>query len=368
LPCDASGLNVAEAGAAFIFANRHLASPGDTYLVGPLSPAGLAPYIEATAAGWAKHSVFGGSEYAFFQAPQCLDPLVLWNGRWLAAGAYRGDFWSGVGNYEPAFYNPPAGATTTPAAGDPEPEGQAIVEVNFSTQAPFDRLASLGYGSDPGFGGGVVTKAFSGGVTEVFRLPGPGYKYGVRDAIVAYAPAPGAPAIDLTHFPEARIARSLAVVRERNDDPFTAGIETRDILYIGTAGGTAIALAALGPASTVALNNPAVGEVYSWDGTTRKLELTAAGQACVVTATPDGGVLAAGAMSAAFMGISRKRWISRSFEWLCVIFELLVRCGLLHRTNTARIDFPKRVRSPGEARETLVALVRQVRAQQQARA
>lgn len=41
---------------------------------------------------------------------------------------------------------------------------------------------------------------------------------------------------------------------------------------------------------------------------------------------------------------------------------------LLHCTNAARVDFPKRVRSPGEARETLVALVRQARAQQQARA
>jgi heme iron utilization protein len=41
---------------------------------------------------------------------------------------------------------------------------------------------------------------------------------------------------------------------------------------------------------------------------------------------------------------------------------------LLHCTNAVRIDFPKRVRSPGEARETLVALVRQARTQQQARA
>ena len=43
-------------------------------------------------------------------------------------------------------------------------------------------------------------------------------------------------------------------------------------------------------------------------------------------------------------------------------------CDLLHCTNAARIEFPKRVRSPGEAREMLVALVRQARAQQQARA
>jgi len=42
-------------------------------------------------------------------------------------------------------------------------------------------------------------------------------------------------------------------------------------------------------------------------------------------------------------------------------------CDLLHRTNAARIEFPARVRSPGEARETLVGLVRQARAQQKAR-
>jgi putative heme iron utilization protein len=40
---------------------------------------------------------------------------------------------------------------------------------------------------------------------------------------------------------------------------------------------------------------------------------------------------------------------------------------LLHCTRAARIDFPSRARTPGEARETLVALVQQARAQQQAR-
>jgi putative heme iron utilization protein len=41
---------------------------------------------------------------------------------------------------------------------------------------------------------------------------------------------------------------------------------------------------------------------------------------------------------------------------------------LLHRTMTARIDFPSRVRSPAEARSTLVALVGEARAKKQARA
>jgi heme oxygenase (biliverdin-IX-beta and delta-forming) len=40
---------------------------------------------------------------------------------------------------------------------------------------------------------------------------------------------------------------------------------------------------------------------------------------------------------------------------------------LLHRTNAARIDFPKRVSTPGEARATLVELVQQARAQQGAK-
>lgn len=40
---------------------------------------------------------------------------------------------------------------------------------------------------------------------------------------------------------------------------------------------------------------------------------------------------------------------------------------LLHRTNAARIDFPNPVRSPAEARQTLVELVQQARTRQQAR-
>ena len=43
-------------------------------------------------------------------------------------------------------------------------------------------------------------------------------------------------------------------------------------------------------------------------------------------------------------------------------------CDLLHCTNAVRIEFPERVRSPGEARQALVALVQQARARQQARA
>jgi len=40
---------------------------------------------------------------------------------------------------------------------------------------------------------------------------------------------------------------------------------------------------------------------------------------------------------------------------------------LLHCTSAARIDFPERVRSPGEARSALVSLVQQARVQQQTR-
>ena len=41
---------------------------------------------------------------------------------------------------------------------------------------------------------------------------------------------------------------------------------------------------------------------------------------------------------------------------------------LLQCTNAARIEFPNRIGSPGEARRTLVELVQQARAKQQARA
>jgi putative heme iron utilization protein len=37
-------------------------------------------------------------------------------------------------------------------------------------------------------------------------------------------------------------------------------------------------------------------------------------------------------------------------------------CDLLHRTNAARIDFPQLVRTPGEARMALIALVKEARA------
>jgi hypothetical protein len=40
---------------------------------------------------------------------------------------------------------------------------------------------------------------------------------------------------------------------------------------------------------------------------------------------------------------------------------------LLHCTSAARIDFPQRVRTPGEARGILVSLVQQARARQQKR-
>lgn len=41
---------------------------------------------------------------------------------------------------------------------------------------------------------------------------------------------------------------------------------------------------------------------------------------------------------------------------------------LLHCTSAARIDFPSRIRTPGEARAVLVSLVQQARARRQARA
>jgi putative heme iron utilization protein len=40
---------------------------------------------------------------------------------------------------------------------------------------------------------------------------------------------------------------------------------------------------------------------------------------------------------------------------------------LLQRTIAARIDFPERVRTPGQARAQLVSLVQQARARRQAR-
>jgi putative heme iron utilization protein len=43
-------------------------------------------------------------------------------------------------------------------------------------------------------------------------------------------------------------------------------------------------------------------------------------------------------------------------------------CDLLQCTIAARIDFPERVRTPGQARAQLVSLVQQARARRQSRA
>jgi len=310
---DASDANALGLGsAAFIMAVEFLgADLEEFYQAGPLSPCGSSPYFLPPDAeiemqdGWAPLALAGTDFFCFYQTPVCMDPLVLFNGRWLAAGHYRGSLWTPVGDFEPSFYQLP-GPTNEPAVGSAGAGGQQIVEVNFTTQSPIDRLASLGYATDPGFVPGDIVRAFAGGVTEVFRLPSPGYKRGAQQ--VEYL-VPGS-AVDPAHFPSPKWVRSMVVVKERDDDPFTADIDTRDRLYIGTAGGDvkSVAVGAAYGGGNRGFNDPTKGEVYSWDGTTLRLELTNAGQACVVSSTPTGGVLAAGATTAAYKVEKNAAW------------------------------------------------------------
>ncbi len=315
---------IAEGAAAFVIAGRRLGGGGannDTWAKGPLAIANNSPYMDADTVGWGSNGDVPGDQsngLNFYQLVNCMDAIVRFDGRWLAAGALRGDFDPGVGDFAPAYYTSPTGSPPpeSPATGDSTKGGQALVEVTFDTSKKLDRLTLAGW--DAGEISGVVS-AYGGGVTEVARMPAPGYKFGTRtpDDI-----APGFS--DPAHYPTGRHwIRSMAVVHERLEDGlgnqgfFTDGAlgeqAEGDVLYIGTAGGD---VKIVGPYSTRewGINDQSIGDVYSFDGKTLRLETTGVGMLVCVAATPDGGVLAAGATSAKFKSKRGASWTAVTYS------------------------------------------------------
>lgn len=297
-----------ESSVGFIIGGRELgtgAAAADTWAKGPLSTACNSPYMRCLTVGWGSNGDVpgeGSNGLNFYQAPNCIDPVVLFNGKWLAAGQYRGDFDPGVGDYAPPYFTSPTGSPPpeAPAEGDITQGGQPIVEINFDTSKKLDRATLTGWDSDVL---GAHVGGYGGGVTEVIRMPAPGYKYGSR------TPNDIAPGFSETdHYPTGlHWIRSMVVVNERQDDTLTGAEGSGDVLYIGTAGGD---VKIVGPYSgrDWGVNDPDIGDVYSFDGTTLKLETTGVGMLVCVAATPDGGILAAGAMSAKFKAEKDASW------------------------------------------------------------
>lgn len=267
---------------------------------------------------WAAIEPFSGiPSLGFFQNAACVDPLVKWrdregNDRWLCAGQHRGDIFSGVGDYEVPYYT--VGPVFNAAVGDPTLGGQPIFEVNFDTKGPIDRLVLLGFATDLF----ITTPLFPGGLTEVFRMPPPGYKEGCRTLL---APVPTA-SYDPAMYPEGQWVRSMVSVPRRADDVLTGEEITEETLYIGTVGGKAIATdgtlgAAPDPTVKWGRNDPSDGAVWSYDGITLEEQLDAAvspaGQCVLVAKTGDGGVIAAGRDRAAFLPEKGAAWVSVAY-------------------------------------------------------
>lgn len=317
---------IIESSASFIIAGREVGGGGpnsDTWARGPLAIANAAPYQSALTVGWGSNGDVPGDQangLNFYQLVNCMDALVLFEDKWLAAGQLRGDFDASVGDFAPAFFTSPTGSPppVSPATGDPLKGGQTVVEINFDTSKKLDREVLTGH--TPGEVG-ILHAAYGGGLTAVMKLPAPGYKFGTRtpDDI-----APGFS--DPTHYPNGRNwIRSMAVVRERLEDGLsTTGQEfftndelgertEGDILYIGTAGGN---VKIVGPFSARdwGINDETIGDVYSFDGRAVKLETTGVGMLVCVAATPDGGILAAGASAAKFKAKRGATWAAVTYS------------------------------------------------------
>jgi hypothetical protein len=294
-----------------------------------LAPCGAACQIEHSAADspeWADITNYIWGDIAnfiegmgFYQSGACMDPMVRWvdtegNVRWLAAGAYRGDRFSGVGDYEPPYYSGPGGTGYVQAVGDPTKGGQPIVEVTFETESPLDAEAIAGYTEDDPYPT-PYPQVYPLGLTEVFRLPAPGYKYGCQTDLASPPDVPTA-SFDPTMYTENRWVRSMVTVGRRADDLITGEEKTQETLYIGTMGGRVLAIDSWisgsggtpDPTYKWGINDPTDGEVWSWDGITLVQELADVGGYVCMATTPDGGVLAAGRTGAAFLAEPGVAW------------------------------------------------------------
>jgi len=278
------------------------------------------PLLGTPNTGWDSVEPFSGVLAAgFFQAANCVDPIVRWldregNARWLCAGSHRGDLFSGVGNYVPFHWVGPLAppADTVPASGDPDVGGQPIFEVNFDTKNPFDRYALLGIEKDlfP------IVPLYAGALTEVFRMPPPGYLAGSQWYL---APVPNAVWPGAAAFPNCEWVRSMISVGRRADDILTGNEITQETLYIGTVGGKVKAVdgqiaGVADPTTKWGVNDPDDGAVWSYDGVSLVKELDGVGHLVLVAKTGDGGVLACGRTAAYFKEEPGAAWLPVAYS------------------------------------------------------
>lgn len=218
----------------------------------------------------------------------CLDPIVKFQGKWLAAGGIV-----------PLYLNP--GVLGSKASGDPG-TGQQVFEVNFNTEIrdePPPGLAEM-YSTPPPdavWQPGVVDNFFGGGVSELFRMPG-----------VSVSAIPTRASGGLT---DGDTIRSMCVRQTRADNPISAAQTTSEKLYIGTFGGAPLTPGAWKTVDVeykYPIHNLTDGKVYSWDGSTLKLETSGLGPAVVVCTLPDGGVIACGRTAAKYLAPGQDAW------------------------------------------------------------
>lgn len=241
----------------------------------------------------------GGDDFVVFfpdelQWGQCLDALVRYEGRWLAAGSI-------IGSVE----NPGVLAgKASGAAGT----GTQVFEVVFATELPAEPPANLQGLVDSDqtpfapWSADQLKSYFGGSLAEVLRLPGVNY-----DAI----PSRAAGGLD------GKSIRSMVVRQIRQDNPVTAAQITKDKLYMGTFGGFPVTPAAWKTVDVELIHafaNLTNGEVYSWDGSTVKLERTGLGPYVVVGTLPDGSVVAAGRTAGAFLDAKTETWSAVTYN------------------------------------------------------
>lgn len=274
---------------------------------------------------------FGGADYYGLFANEdqwgpCLDAVVHFNGRWLAAG-----------HIVPVLLNPGALQNVPPPSG--VYGGQQVFEVVFDAgkAEPPANLVYLVNNPDtlatpPAvYHPKALDNFFGGSLTEIFRMPG---------AIYSRIPTRAAGGMD------GKTIRSMCVRAIRADHPITAAEATIDKLYLGTHGGYPVIAAStrvrdanhtefIPPIHT--LNN---GEVYSFDGTTVKLETSGLGPGVVVCTLPDGSVLACGRTAA-------KLFDAWDNTWKAVAYNPVP--ATLPRFYDAAAGYPKPVAVPGFA-------------------
>lgn len=258
---------------------------------------------------WGVHTGAGGTPpNGFYQQAACIDALVKWqdregNDRWLAPGQHKGWVWSGVGDYVPPYYSLGGGGGFVASEGDPTVGGQPIFEVNFDTGGKaIDRVPLLAPGGE---GTGVnESLLYPGGLTEVFRMPPPGYFKGAYVTGIFTIPSAS---FDPDMYPNGEWVRSMVSVGRRADNLLTNEEVTEETLYIGTVGGKAVAVDT-GGGNVAPVNDPTDGDVWAYDGITLEKVETGVGHLVCVAKTGDGGVLAAGRASASYLDEKGGTW------------------------------------------------------------